>query len=100
MKKLGRRTVGYLVWLALEGAIRDRESYIDAWSGTPNSRHVKMALADIRAFRALQIKLFGTNLSEGEAMASKMKSVDLLQLLAERVDVGHFLTTGEKAKRQ
>jgi hypothetical protein len=53
-------------------------SFADAVDNDPEA--YKNAMADIKAFEALQIKIFGTKKSELDSEMDKMKSISILNL--------------------
>ena len=81
-----KRKIGEVLWLALRYAVEDRITLADAYSNDKTETAVIDAEADIRAFRALQIKLFGTDKSKLDVMLSNMQPRNILKMLAEDID--------------
>lgn len=84
--QVSKRKVGDVLWLALQCAKQDRKSLTDAYRNNKSEKVVREALADIKAFEQLQIKLFGTDRSRLQATMAKMKPVDILKLLGKDMD--------------
>lgn len=78
--------IGDVLWLALQCAKQDRKSFVDAYHGDTSSEWVQEAIADIKAFEQLQIKLFGTDKSELQAKIARMKPVNILRLLGKDIE--------------
>lgn len=85
---MAKRKIGSVIWLALECAKSDRQSLVDAYSSDTREEAVRQALADVKAFEALQVRLFGTSKSEFCAMLEKMTPVSILKLLHEDYEAG------------
>lgn len=85
-----KETLGEILWKALEFAKQDRLSLIDAYNNIETEDAVKMAKRDYKNFSNLQIKLFGTSDSKLNAEIKKMKSIDLLKLIASKKDFDEF----------
>jgi len=83
---MAKRTVGNVIWLALVCAKQDRDALIDAYRGDKSEQAVKDALADVRAFEKLQLRLFGTTKTELQAKIKKMTSKSLLKVFHEDFD--------------
>lgn len=83
---MAKRKIGKVLWLALQCAKGDRQSLIDAYSGDTSEDAVKKALADVRAFESLQIRLFGTSKTELEKMMDSITPVSVLKMLSEDID--------------
>lgn len=83
---MSKRKIGEVLWLALQYAKQDRKSLADAYHNDESEEAVRDALADIRAFGVLQIRLFGTDKSKLQAAMDKMKPVDILKLLSKDMD--------------
>lgn len=81
-----KRKIGDVLWLALQCAKQDRKSLADAYHNDKTQEAVRDALADIKAFEQLQIKLFGTDRSQLQAIIAKMKPVNILKLLDKDMD--------------
>ena len=80
------RKIGEVLWLALQCAKDDRQSLVDAYKGDESEWAVKKAMADIKAFEALQLKLFGATQTELNAKIAAMKPIDIFKLLAMPLD--------------
>ena len=85
---MAKRKIGNVLWLALECAKSDRQSLVDAYSGDVREEAVRQALADVKAFEALQVRLFGTSKSELQTMLDKMTPVSILKLKSEEFEAG------------
>lgn len=68
-----------LLFYALQCAKSDRSAFADAAEG--DKKLYQQAMADIKAFEALQIKIFGTKDSELDVATKKMKSITLNEML-------------------
>lgn len=88
---MDRRKIGEVLWYALQCAKHDRETFVDAYRGDTSVSVVKEALADIRAFERLQVRVFGTSRSQHEEAISRMRSVDLIDLLAKNVNLEEYI---------
>lgn len=85
---MAKRKIGDVLWLALECAKSDRISLADAYGGDTSVQAVRKALADVKAFEALQVRLFGTSKSKLQAMIDKMTPVSILKLKDEDFEAG------------
>lgn len=97
---MAKRKIGDVIWLALVCAKDDRISLIDAYHGDETQSAVKQAMADIRAFENLQMKLFGTTRTELQRMMDRMTSKSLLKMAADEIDDAEqkmHLTLGKSA---
>jgi len=83
---MAKRKSGELLWLALRFAIQDRITLADAYDNDMSEKAVLDAHADIRAFRALQIKLFGTDKSKLDTMMDKMQPRNIFAVLNNEID--------------
>jgi hypothetical protein len=79
---MSKRKVAEVLWLALQCAKCDRQGLVNAYQGDTSDWAVKKALADIRAFEALQMRLFGRTENEIDKAMTKMKLVNILELIA------------------
>ena len=61
---------------------------VDAYSGDTGERAVRQALADVKAFEKLQVRLFGTSKTELQAMLDKMTPVGIFKLKPEDFEAG------------
>ena len=76
---MDRRKVMDVLFYALQCAKSDRLAFADA---VDNDREkYKEAIADIKAFEVLQVKIFGTKDSELDAATKQMKSATLKDML-------------------
>jgi len=85
---MAKRKIGKVLWLALECAKSDRQSLVDAYSGDTREKAVRDALADVKAFEALQVRLFGTSKSKLQAMIDSMTPVSVLKMLSDDFEAG------------
>jgi hypothetical protein len=85
---MAKRKIGEVLWLALECAKSDRQSLVDAYSGNIKESAVRQAIADIKAFEALQVRLFGTSKSKLQAMIDSMTPVSVLKMLPDDFEAG------------
>jgi hypothetical protein len=85
---MAKRKIGDVIWLALECAKSDRQALVDAYSGNTQERAVRQALADVKAFEALQVRLFGTSKTALQAMLDRMTPVSILKLKDEDFEAG------------
>ena len=85
---MAKRKIGNVLWLALECAKSDRQSLVDAYSGNTAEPAVRQALADVKAFEALQVRLFGTSKSKLLAMIDNMAPVSVLKMLHDDFEAG------------
>jgi hypothetical protein len=85
---MSKRKIGDVLWLALVYAKSDRLSFIVAYSGDTNEEVVRDALSEIKAFEALQIRLFGTSKTELQAKLDRMTPVSILKLKSEEIETG------------
>ena len=83
---MAKRKTGDLLWLALRFAIQDRITLADAYDNDISESAVLDAQADVRAFRALQIKLFGTDKSELDTMIKKLQPRNIFAMLNDEID--------------
>ena len=72
---MDRRKAGDVLFWALECAKSDRIAFCDAYSNDKKEPAVKDALADIKAFERLQMRLFGTNDTELGAAIKKLQDI-------------------------
>ncbi len=80
INNVDRRKTGDVLFYALNCAISDRESLIDAYMDDVEESAVQSAMADIVAFKRLKRRLFGARQSMNEAIASSGKKVTLAEL--------------------
>ena len=85
---MANRKIGDVIWLALECAKSDRQSLVDAYSGNTTEPAVRQALADVKAFEALQVRLFGTSKTELQVMIDSMTPVSVLKMLHDDFEAG------------
>lgn len=83
---MAKRKIGDVIWIALVCAKDDRIALVDAYRGNESEAAVKEAMADIRAFENLQMKLFGTKKTELQRMLSSMTSKSLLKMVSDEID--------------
>jgi hypothetical protein len=83
---MAKRKIGDVIWLALVCAKDDRIALVDAYRGDESQAAVKQAMADIRAFESLQMKLFGTTKTELQRIMSTMSSKSLLKMSSDEID--------------
>lgn len=83
---MAKRKTGKLLWLALRFAIEDRTTLANAYDNDMSEPAVLDAHADIRAFRALQIKLFGTGKSKLDVMMDKLQPRNIFAMLNDEID--------------
>lgn len=84
---MSRQKVADVLWYALECAKAERQSLVDAYFGDTNEWVVRESNADIKAFEALQMKLFGTIVSRQDATIAAMKVIDLKILIANSAEI-------------
>jgi hypothetical protein len=82
---MSKRKIGDVLWLALQCAKSDRQTLADAYDNDISQPAVRIAMSDVKAFEALQIKLFGTTQSEMEVAIGKLKPISIIQLLNDDV---------------
>lgn len=74
-----KRKLAQTLWYALQCAKDDRQGLVDAYSGDTKEDAVRNAMADIKAFESLQLKLFGRTKSR---MEEKVEEGELINILS------------------
>lgn len=74
---MDRRKTGDVLFYALNCAINDKLSLIDAYSSDESESAVRDAQADIAVFRRLKMNLFGERKTKMETMLEGAKSLTL-----------------------
>lgn len=80
-----RRKIGDVLWLALQYAKSDRVALIVAHDGDVEQPAVRNAMRDIKDFKVVQMRLFGTTTSKLDAMIDKMTPTSIDKILADAV---------------
>jgi hypothetical protein len=76
---MGRRKAMDVLFYALQCAKSDRYAFADAVDND-NAKYAE-AMADIKAFTALQVKIFGTANSELDTATNKMKLISVKDMM-------------------
>lgn len=92
------RKVADVLWLALQFAKQDRITLMQAYCDNPNEPVVKEALRDIKAFEALQMKLFGTTKSRMEINVEQARRIDVYDLIISGLTIEEFVAKERKEK--
>ena len=77
--------LGKVLWLALQYAKADRESFVDAYSGNTKEKAVRDALQNIKDFDAAMVMLFGTTRDALQVKTDAMLSMDIYEYM-DRMD--------------
>jgi len=85
-----KKSFAQVIRFALECAIAERQSLIDAYDGDKNEQAVKDAEQWIRAFSAAKIKLFGKHIAATNDPFKNTTSISILKMLAAGGDFSEY----------
>ena len=91
-----------VLWLALQYAKSDRITFIDAYHNDDSEKVVIQAKNEIKAFDAMQVKIFGTNKSLLEKELDGTKSFSILRWLQKYPELSfdEFIATGDFSDKE